>query len=51
MINLGPADYVFEKNHKVAQMVIQKKENVVVEEAAELSDAARGARGFGSSGK
>ena len=51
MINLGAADYVFEKNHKVAQMLIQKKESVALEEAAELSEAARGARGFGSSGK
>ncbi len=51
MINLGSADYTIEKNHKVAQMVIQKKERVTVEEVKELSDSARGEKGFGSSGK
>ncbi len=51
MINLGAADFAFEKGNKIAQMIIQKKESVIVEEAAELSDADRGARGFGSSGK
>lgn len=51
MINLGMADYTFEKNHKVAQMIIQKKERIEIEEAGELSDSARGEKGFGSSGK
>lgn len=51
MMNLGPADYTFEKGHKVAQMLIQKKESVAIEEASELSSTERGAGGFGSSGK
>jgi len=51
IMNLGPADYTFEKGHKIAQMVIQKKENVTVEEVSELSSAERGDRGFGSTGK
>jgi len=51
IMNLGPADYTFEKGHKVAQMVIQKKEWVEVVEASELSDTSRGEKGFGSSGK
>ncbi len=51
IINLSSEPYVFEKGHKVAQMVIQKKENVVVEEVTELSDTSRGQGGFGSTGK
>ncbi len=51
IINLSNKAYTFEKNHKVAQMVIQKKELVSVEEVTELSDTARGEGGFGSTGK
>jgi dUTP pyrophosphatase len=51
VINLSDKDYVFEKGHKVAQMIIQKKETVEFEEVTELSDTSRGAGGFGSTGK
>ena len=51
IINLSKEQYVFEKGHKVAQMIIQKKENVVVQEVTELSDTSRGEGGFGSTGK
>ncbi len=51
VINLSKERYTFEKGHKVAQMVIQKKEDVVVEEAQELSDTSRGEGRFGSTGK
>lgn len=51
IINLGSAEYTIEKNHKVAQMLIQKKEAVTIEEVNELSDSERGERGIGSSGK
>lgn len=51
LVNLSKETYVFEKGHKVAQMIIQKKENVVVEEVSELSDTSRGQGGFGSTGK
>ncbi len=51
LINLSDADYVFEKGHKVAQMIIQKKEFVDFEEVKELSDTTRGDGGFGSTGK
>lgn len=49
--NLSREAYTFERGHKVAQMIIQKKEDVVVEEVTELSDTARGEGGFGSTGK
>jgi dUTP pyrophosphatase len=51
VINLSKEDYTFEKGHKVAQMIIQKKETVDFEEAKELSDTVRGDGGFGSTGK
>lgn len=51
VINLSKEDYKFEKGHKLAQMIIQKKEFVDFEEVKELSDTVRGDGGFGSSGK
>ena len=51
VINLSNEKYIFQKGHKVAQMLIQKVEKVEIEEAEELSDTVRGEKGFGSSGK
>lgn len=51
MVNLGSEPYAFEKGNKVAQMIIQAREHVLIEEADELSDTSRGAGGFGSTGK
>jgi dUTP pyrophosphatase len=51
IINLGTEKYTFEKGHKVAQMIIQKKETPEIEEVSELSDSERGEGGFGSTGK
>jgi dUTP pyrophosphatase len=51
MINLSDAPYTFERGNKVAQMCIQKKEDVTIVEVEELSETARGEGGFGSTGK
>ncbi len=51
LINLSDKDYEFKKGHKVAQMIIQKKETVDFVETAELDDTVRGVGGFGSTGK
>ena len=51
VMNLSKEDYLFEKGHKVAQMLIQKKETMEFEEVNELTDTARGEGGFGSTGK
>ncbi len=51
MINLSTQIYVFEKGHKVAQMLIQERAEVELEETDMLSDSERGAGGFGSTGK
>ncbi|MBU6371049.1 MAG: dUTP diphosphatase [Patescibacteria group bacterium] len=48
--NISDTDYVFEKGHKVAQMVIQRKETGEFEEVDELSETKRGKDGFGSTG-
>lgn len=51
IINLSEAAYTIRKGEKVAQMIIQKKEAIEVEEFEELSETSRGERGFGSTGK
>jgi dUTP pyrophosphatase len=51
VMNLGEKDYLFEKGHKVAQMIIQRKETVEFEEADTLSDTIRGEGRLGSTGK
>jgi len=51
MINLSSEAYTFEKGHKVAQMVIQKREDVSIVEVDSLSETSRGEGGFGSTGK
>lgn len=51
VINLGKEDYIFEKHHKVAQMLIQPVSYSELKEAENLSDTTRGDGGFGSTGK
>ena len=51
LINLSAETYLLEKGHKVAQMIIQKKETCEIVEVDELSDTSRGEGGFGSTGK
>ncbi len=51
VVNLGTSDYIMEAGHKIAQMLIQKVEHPQIVEVAELSEAARGDGGFGSTGK
>lgn len=51
IINLSTSDYTIGAGHKVAQMLIQKVEHMEIKEVAELSDATRGEKGFGSTGK
>ena len=51
VVNLSDETYMFEKHHKVAQMLIQKVEHAEIEEVSELSESERGHNGFGSTGK
>jgi dUTP pyrophosphatase len=50
MFNLGRADYTVEKGDRIAQLIIGRYEAIEWEEG-ELGDSARGAGGFGSSGR
>jgi dUTP pyrophosphatase len=50
MFNLGKADYTVEKGDRIAQLVVGRYEAIEWEEG-ELGDSARGAGGFGSSGR
>jgi len=51
LINLSPDDYLFEKSHKIAQMLIQPIIIPEIIEADSLSETSRGEGGFGSTGK
>ncbi len=51
VINFSEKDYTFLKGHKVAQMLIQKKEKMDFEEVENLGETKRGEGGFGSTGK
>ena len=50
MFNLGQSGYIVEKGDRIAQLVISRYEAIEWEEG-ELGDSARGAGGFGSSGR
>lgn len=50
LINHGSKPFHIDAGMKIAQLVIQRVHSARVEEVAELSDTARGAGGFGSTG-
>jgi dUTP pyrophosphatase len=50
MFNLGTAPYSIEKGDRIAQLIVARYEAIEWEEG-ELGDSARGAGGFGSSGR
>lgn len=50
MINLGQEDFLIKKGMKIAQMVINPVEQVLIKEVVELKDTERGEGGFGSTG-
>jgi dUTP pyrophosphatase len=51
VMNLSDKYFKFEKGHKIAQLLIQKIENVDFEEVKELSNTSRGEGGLGSTGR
>ena len=50
LINHGAEPYLIKRGAKIAQMVIARHEQAEIVESEELSDSARGAGGFGSTG-
>lgn len=51
LYNLGNTSYVFNAGEKIAQLVIMPYVTPKIEQVDELKDTARGAQGFGSSGR
>ena len=51
LVNLSDTDFVVNNGDRIAQMVIAKHETITWELAEELSDTARGAGGYGHTGK
>ena len=50
VVNLSAEAFTIENGERVAQLVVAKHEQVKWEETSELTDTARGAGGFGSTG-
>ncbi len=50
VINLSKEDFIIKQGQKIAQMIIQRKEEVEIEEVQKLTDTSRGEDGFGSTG-
>jgi len=50
LVNLGEEAFTIERGMRIAQMVIAPVTQVAVHEAAQASETARGAGGFGSTG-
>ncbi len=48
LINHGQEPFVIERNDRIAQMIIQEVLDVSFEEVVDISDTARGVKGFGS---
>jgi dUTP pyrophosphatase len=51
MFNLGLNDYIIEQGDRIAQLIVAPYDAVEWEEGGDLTDSARGAGGFGSSGR
>ncbi|MBL8675417.1 MAG: dUTP diphosphatase [Rhodospirillales bacterium] len=50
LVNLGAEPFTISRGMRIAQMVVARHERAEWREAASLSDTARGAGGFGSTG-
>ncbi len=51
LVNLSNEKFIIEDGERIAQMVISKHESITWAEVTELDETARGAGGFGSTGK
>src|ERR1700683_2086265 len=51
MFNLGTNDYIVEQGDRIAQLIVAPYVAVEWDESDDLNDSARGAGGFGSSGR
>jgi len=51
LVNLSNEPFTVENGERIAQMVVAKHEQIIWQESEQLSDTARGAGGYGSTGK
>jgi dUTP pyrophosphatase len=51
LVNLSDTDFTINDGERIAQMVVARHENVKWESSDNLNESARGAGGFGSTGK
>jgi dUTP pyrophosphatase len=51
LVNLGAEDFVIRRGDRIAQMVVAQHARIVWEQVENLDDTARGAGGFGSTGR
>ena len=51
LMNFSSQDYVIEKNHQIAQMILEKVAYPVICEVSQMLPTERGAKGFGSMGQ
>ena len=51
LVNLGQEPFVIRRGERIAQMVIARHEQAAVAEVESLDETARGAGGFGSTGR
>ena len=51
LMNFGSQDHVIEKNHHIAQMILEKVAYPVICEVSQMLPTERGAKGFGSTGQ
>ena len=50
LMNFSSQDHVIEKNHQIAQMILEKVAYLVICEVSEMLPTECGAKGFGSTG-
>ena len=50
LVNLSDQDFIVADGERIAQMVVARYERIAWQEAEELTDTARGAGGYGSTG-
>ena len=51
LMNFSSQDHVIEKNHQIAQMILEKVAYPVICEVSQMLPTEHGAKGFGSMGK
>ena len=51
LMNLSSQDHVIEKNHRIAQMILEKVAYLVICEVPQMLPTEHGANGFGSTGQ